>query len=56
MTFLQNWKTTASAIAVLLVWILPKVIPGLEIPEDVKVAITTIIFSVGLLFARDHNK
>lgn len=56
MNFLQNWKTTASAIAVLLVWILPKVVPGLEIPEDVKMAMTTIIFSIGLLFAKDHNR
>ncbi len=56
MNFLQNWKTTSSAIAVLLVWILPKAVPGLEIPEDVKMALTTIIFSIGLLFAKDHNK
>ena len=52
----ESKKTTAAAIVVILVWLLPQFIPGLKIPPQVQVAATSLIGSIILLISKDHDK
>ncbi len=51
-SFWLNWKTTASGIAIIILWLL-KLIVKVDIPADVIAAITAIIVAIGLFFAGD---
>ena len=51
---IKNWKTTATGIAVALVWLLKQF--GLNIPDDVAQTLTAFLISLGFIFAKDGNK
>lgn len=51
---IKNWKTTATGIASVLIWILK--LAGVEIPDEVAVTFTGFLVSLGLIFAKDGNK
>ena len=50
--FWSNWKTTAPALTIILVWA-AKYFAGCPIPGEVAAAITGVLVSLGLLFAAD---
>ncbi len=52
--FWANWKTTSAAIVIVLVWGV-KFAGAVDIPADVATAITVIIASIGLFFAKDAD-
>ena len=50
----KNWKTTASGIASILVWVLDEIFKvGLTVEQ--KTFITTVVLGVGLFFSKDGN-
>ena len=51
--FWRHWQTTSAAIVVLLVWLIPLWVPTLKITPQVQTALTAVIGSIGLLFAKD---
>ena len=51
--FWKHWATTSTAIVILLVWALPHWVPNLKVTPKVQTALTAIIGSIGLLFAKD---
>jgi len=52
----RHWQTTSAAIVVLLVWLIPLWIPTLKVTPRVQTALTAVIGSIGLLFAKDPSK
>ncbi len=52
--FWLNWKTTSAAIVCVLIWVV-KLVKAIDIPTDVATALTVIISSIGLFFAKDAD-
>lgn len=50
----KNWKTTATGLATLLIWLAKAT--GVEIPEEVAISFTGFLVSLGLILAKDGNQ
>lgn len=51
---LKNWKTTASGLASILIWVLDEVFK-LGLDAEQKTFITTTILGIGLFLSKDGN-
>lgn len=51
---IKNWKTTASGLASILIWILDEVLK-LGLDAEQKTFITTTILGIGLFLSKDGN-
>jgi len=50
----KNWKTTATGLSSMLIWILKFL--GINIPDETALALTGFLVSLGLIFAKDGNR
>ena len=50
----KNWKTTATGIALSIVWLIKLVYP--ELPSGVAETFTAFLISLGLIFSKDADK
>jgi len=51
----KNWKTTATGLATILIWVLDEVFK-FGLTTDQKTFITSVLIGIGLFLAKDQNQ